>query len=249
MAAQKVILRPISDISAVKGTIDAGTNRSYSTFPEGTTNLYTLVGEAVADDDATYIEHASSEAIGCDWIYTFGLNTSGIPNNAKITSVTMYIRGKHSVYGNYAYARLAIVVNGVVYYHVGSKEDASDFGLTTTDPDSITTSIYGTKSKTLTDDGITAINNYIQSNKKLPTLQYAVQVYEKKSGSQGKDYNYRFTQCHVEIEYTTDIGVHHKANGAWVAATAAYRKVNGAWSEISEDECKAILSSNLIKKA
>lgn len=57
------------------------------------------------------------------------------------------------------------------------------------------------------------------------------------------------TTAWIEVEYTTDIGVHHKANGAWVAATAAYRKVNGAWSEITEDECKAILSSNLIKKS
>ena len=45
-----------------------------------------------------------------------------------------------------------------------------------------------------------------------------------------------------------DFNIHTKQNGTWLQAQAAYQKQNGVWVEITEDECKSILQSNLICK-
>ena len=58
----------------------------------------------------------------------------------------------------------------------------------------------------------------------------------------------RLSQFYIEIEYTEilNMGIRKKVGGAVKAATAAYRKTNGSWTEITEEEAKDILKNNII---
>jgi hypothetical protein len=52
----------------------------------------------------------------------------------------------------------------------------------------------------------------------------------------------------LDCEYEAGLNIHHKVNGTWKQAQAAYQKQNGVWVEITEDECKNLLASSLCDK-
>lgn len=242
MAESTVILRPVSDISVVS---NYPSDPRYDTNPEEATSLYLLVNEETADDDATYIRQWSTASRTADNTYTFGLDTSKIPSNVQITGVRMFVRGRASSYYDNITGYLSLVIDGTPY------GNTSGINLVTTDPDSTTTPIYGTKSDSLISEGLDTINAFIVANKSMPPLQFAVRINAKETGTQSKNYYFYFTQCYVEITYTDEIhtkdsNIYRKVNGVWVPATYAYEKRNGAWVLISEDKCKEVLQNALV---
>lgn len=99
---------------------------------------------------------------------------------------------------------------------------------------------------------IDAINEFIATKGVLPDINIVITsyAYEDTSSSKGGRVNSGVSQVYVAIHYEeiTDIGIHHKVNGTWVAATAAYQKQNGSWVEITEAEAKTILQRSFCTK-
>lgn len=225
MAENTVILRPISDINIINngGTV-------LSTNPTDATEIYLLVNEEVADDDATYINVFGTEANYGDFSFTFGLDVSKIPSNVRITNVQMYVRGKQSAGTTRLYSSL--VVNEVSTEEYSVASGGSSYGTTSASLD-------------ITDIGI--INDYIKTNKELPSIQFTIRIHKNETGSQAKTHYYYLTQCYVEFTYEeiTGLNIHTKSNDTWIQAQAAYQKQNGAWVEITENECKSVLASSL----
>ena len=52
----------------------------------------------------------------------------------------------------------------------------------------------------------------------------------------------------LECEYGDNLDIYDKVNGSYKPAQVAYHKVNGIWTEISEDEAKSILNNNTIRR-
>lgn len=95
-------------------------------------------------------------------------------------------------------------------------------------------------------DVVSAINSYISQYNTFPavTLTLTTNVILGAEDKQGADIN--ITQVYLELSYEeqTGAGIHMKIGGGWKEATQAYRKVNGAWVEITADECKTILQNS-----
>ena len=95
--------------------------------------------------------------------------------------------------------------------------------------------------------------SYAKANKVLPEIRLSLRTdvtslgSSQKSGSTASAY---ITQAYLEIIYedALSIGVSHKVDGEWKQAQSAYQKQNSVWVEITEDECKNLLSNSLCGK-
>ena len=251
------IFRPISDISVEHN------------IPNGY-GVYNLINETEADDESTYINsycvgfnvddtkytvtHESKVNIG-----TVSSEKPGflIPKNSELVQLRPIIRAKlETDKRGEASTTITIsvndttetfkVVNGNSYFQKqpGLYFDYNNFNTfeCAFDQDS---SI------------VTAINSYYKKHNCAPDINVAIGT--SATGSQ-KDSDYLakdgnpaescVTQIYLEAVYAErqSLGVYHKDTGTWKQVYSAYKKQNGTWVEISEEECKAILSTSLITK-
>ena len=222
MAEGTFYLRPIADVSL-----------EHTIYPSTLSAGYLAISEEVCDNEATYIgvfESDSNIKISVTGTSRFGMTVQGTEKILSITSANLIICAQSGSVKPTVYA------NDVQY--------SMDTQYFSTSYEEITVA--------LTDEIVLALNEYITNNGCLPTIE--VEVYSKdtdESSNDGKTqsltaYQY-ISQMYIELscEYEPNgLNIHTKSNGEWKQATAAYQKQNGAWIEITEDECKSILQNS-----
>ena len=96
------------------------------------------------------------------------------------------------------------------------------------------------------------IESYYKINKTMPPLEIRIVTTGDSSNGYGGDKtgSAHVSQVYLEIVYEniTNIGIFDKIQSDHKAATAAYKKVGGTWTEISEDEAKATIKNNTIRR-
>lgn len=206
MALQTIILRP-------NGQNGGTTLSGFVRVPSDTTdaNLYTLINEAVADDDATYVY---ATAISANIALAFPLELL-----SGITPTAMRLVARVKSEGILWAARLLI-----------SATDASGTAVkSTTTAYNENLDVWETISADVGDfDGIKNL---------LADAEYSVNIYAEGSKSGGG----YLTQLYLEVDYDDEAGgdepaetpaLYIKKSGAWEAVYGTvYNKVNGVWVE------------------
>lgn len=218
MATHTFILRPDEDISI-----------GHTLSPTDSTAAYLLINEEVADDASTYISLVHS---GTNSTATSKVNLSGeIPSDfVRATSIKIIHRSIST----------SSSVTGQLRCILACGDDSDEFT-----GSAINTSYTNQE---LTSLGTIVLNTINQNPINIEAL--SLEICTEASSTNGKTGKINTTQIYVEITYsdTNDIGVYKKVNDTWKVATQAYRKINGAWTEITADECKQILQSSLCKR-
>lgn len=233
MAQNTLILRPVSDIFRIQ---DQGQH-----YPDNDDiPAYLLVNEVAADGDATAICCQGENGVNgsyTDAEYAFGLDLSALPTKIKITDINIYIVWNRDT-SAYESAEIGAKIfidgdEGVTCGTFSSQNEVTNYE---------SAIISGALVKE-------TINSYISKNKAIPPLYYSIFI-GLSTGHEYKDsVRANVTQTYIELTYEdiTDIGVRKKVNGNYTAATAAYQKIGGSWSEITEEDCKNILRNNTIR--
>lgn len=225
-----LILRPNADVSV-----------GHEIMP-GFTGVYQLIDEDVADDEGTQI--GTRAYISSD-------------NEDKKTQTSIV-----SLNGG-AFSKKKILLMKLVSCHC-IEVDESDTGVRLTvmfggenasfSSSSDTGEAYKTNEWFITaSSSITSsINLFVKNNKVLPEihLQLETTAHAFSSSNKSDDASAYITQAYIEVFYEDilDIGVSKKINGEYKAASTAYKKQSGTWSEIPEDEAKTILKNNTIRR-
>lgn len=222
--ANTVILRPNRDISGGTGTD------------------YLKISETKPDGLSTTISAVSSDK-DVDKTYIFGLDE--FVSSKKITVKSIKIVFCCSINNSTVLAScyVGLLCQEDTVYGDFSSSDTGDGGT------------FVTYEKIASSESIEVLQNYVKANKYImPDLQLQVTLHAGYSYNDGmastKVSSVYLTQAYVEIEYEEieNYGVFDKINGTYKATTTAYKKINGAWTEISEYECKEILKNNDIRR-
>lgn len=224
--AETVILRPNSDISGGSGTD------------------YLKISETKADNEETTIGVDSAETEQNESItYVFGLEELQVKkiNVKSVKIVYCYYLSNSTSANASASGTISLTCIEDLIMSLYLIEDTSNEYLTKE---------YYADSSTLD-----ILQNHINENGfMLPPLQLGIELKASYSVNEGmaqeKSGSIYVTQAYVEIEYEELLnnGIFDKVGGVYKATMSAYRKVNGAWSEISEDEAKATIKNNTIRR-
>ena len=189
-----LILRPVSDAS-LKHSCSSGSNG------------YSMISEASADDDSTYIYQAISNTKSSTVQSSFTLGGTMPSGSFKITGATLYVRGRSSA--DYTYSGT---------YQLSIDSSASSMSLSTS---------YQTSSST----GVaTSLINNTYTSSNFPSLSVAITTTGKKSSTKDDDFQIRVTQVYLELEYEEIVeDIYIKENGNWNKYSAVYKKENGIW--------------------
>lgn len=239
MATGTFYLRPSADVSFgeidpndVDFTMDMG---DWKKYPSDLAAYYLAVNEETCDEDATYLEMSATSVDSVHYYnnVTFLLDGNVPTGKFKVDSVVIKVWGYIGEETSSGFATFWALYDDNVM-RLGS---SMSFGGT---PGFREITLY---------DLAGAINDYIELNGSMPNLKLKMNMDTTAGSSKApKDALFRVSQVFLEIEYTTGYSINHKVNGEWKATTAAYQKQNGAWVEITEDECKSILSGSFITK-
>lgn len=229
MASGTVILRPDEDISGGNGT------------------SYLYISEMVADDSSTVLGGRSEadkveEEIDFSASYTFGLSDAGLSKKVNLTGAKIVYRCniQNSIVS--AFCMIGLLYNGTSIFSTMSSEDTGEFDA------------FVTYEAVASEEQLATLQDIIKENSNcIPELQLSVWLNANADYNEGlslgKTSSVYLTQAYVELDYEEipGIGIHKKTNGEYKEATLAYRKIDGAWVDISEDETKSILKNNVIR--
>lgn len=218
MAEGIFYLRPSKDISL-----------GHTIYPDTLTDGYLAISEEASDDDETYLK-GSGESV-----FAF----SGVVPE-KLRSIKT--------------ANIYLDFTSGPYVHGGCERNIQ-VKLYVNESEVHTYEIIDNKTVTwesisITDEDIGIINEFIISKGVMPAIWLSVDFdIDFMSASNGKGGGYsNLTQMSISLFYQQNIGIYDKVGGEQRPATAAYQKINGTWSEISEDEAKTILKNNTIRR-
>ena len=202
-----LILRPVSDAS-LKHKCSSGSNG------------YSMISEASADDDSTYIYQAISGTKSSTAQSSFTLGGAMPSGSFKITGAKLYVRAK---------ATSNDIHSGT--YKLSIDSSASSMSLSTS---------YQTSSSAGVATSL--INNiYISSN--FPSLSVAITTTGKKSSTKDDSFQIRITQVYLELEYEEVIqDIYIKESGNWNKYSAVYKKENGAW--VLQSDLRPVFDTN-----
>lgn len=234
MAENTVILRPSADISIEH------VKKHPDTLPEH----YLAINETICDGEETYIGiDYNSDGIDRPVTSKFALDNIMFENAVDVKKVKIVIvcwvwgqMGTSSEDDEYTGNVGCKLFNNEILLFESEKYKTSE-----------TMQTYTFEATNVSEE----LNNYFNANKTYPnlTLEITTTVFTKgsnKSSDRIKDF---ITQAYVEIEYS-EYGkkIYQKKNNDYKLSKAFFRKQFGSWSEISEDEAKAILTSNTIRR-
>ena len=212
-------------------------------IPDGFSAIYELLNEEVADDDYTEISSKGEDPKSSIVLVNLSVE------KAKISQIRLNSRIYIDV--NYIGSRITFrIYVGEKYYEI---EQYADRPMGINDNVWYIDEYYSFES-VISKNAliIKEINSYYRANGTMPPIYIEIitdgQYYEGNSGS--KLTIPKVSQVYLDVVYLTitDIGLFNKVGDAYKAATAAYRKAGGAWSEISEDEAKATIKNNTIRR-
>lgn len=225
---KKVYLRPVADISV-----------EHSLNPSDSESAYFLLNEEIADDSTTCIECREQSGQESTRASSFIMSGVSISKNIKITGFKFVYRYRF-YYGTAASGSSA---TDIITVTLGDTSVSAVCMLEET------TSTYATLEITSFDNSdafLVELNNRILNySGELPEVTVILSTaLSCGENSKSAEANYSVTQMYLELDYElTNIGIHLKSNGSWLAATQAFQKVNGTWVEITAEECKEILRS------
>ena len=251
MATGTFYLRPSADISL-----------GHPVYPETLTAGYLAINETVSDATATYIGFAAPPGAVVAYTSEFALSMTDSPRITRIISAK--IGGDGSVHDGSQNSGSAICT---------IKLYVSDSLITTITEESMCPSGGSTRND-LRQDGnylkeigttegwydhadiydyrtfLTTINNALVSGS-FPSVTVEITNSTDDgitTGTKSGGVVSYVSQFYIELEceYEAGLNIHHKVNGSWLQAQAAYQKQNGAWVEITEDACKEVLQNNLL---
>ena len=190
----------------------------HSIYPSSLSNGYLAINEAESDGSATYIYQTVNNSSASIATSQFALS-GDCRNVGTVLGGSIFVAGSVNLTATNR-IDISIIISGTEYSVCNSYVFDSNATLN------------------LPENCLTAMNNA----NSLSDIQ--LKLYSAAQSSSSKNTTVYFTQIYLELDVeATDIGIHHKVNGEWKAATAAYKKTNGAWAEISADECKAYLAN------
>ena len=207
-----LILRPVSDES-LKHSCSSGSNG------------YSMISEASADDDSTYIYQAISGTKSSTVQSSFTLSGAMPSGSFKITGAKLYVRGRSSA--DYTYSGT---------YQLSIDSSASSMSLSTS---------YQTSSST----GVaTSLINNTYTSSNFPSLSVTITTAGKKSSSKNSNFQIRVTQIYLELEYEVvtvedTSTIYIKEGGNWNQYSAVYKKENGVW--VIQSDLKSIFDTNI----
>ena len=211
MAKNIIYLRPSADISV-----------GHTLVPAESTNAYSLINEEVSDSTATYIvstapvatdENTPSTATATS---SFELSVSGnLPTERfRVSSAKISFNPIVSITGDHTVSTcFTIIVNGVSFTI-----------------DGVLPMLGGTNIP-LSDEAIDVINNYIAANG-VDSFPYISITCTTTATNNSTKYTCECGITQLFLELTCNILVYRKVNNKWKDAFAAYKKIDGVWSEI-----------------
>ena len=208
-----LILRPVSDESL---------NHSCSSGSNG----YSMISEASADDDSTYIYQAISGTKSSTVQSSFTLGGAMPSGSFKITGAKLYVRARTTSINIYS---------GTYKLSIDSGLSGHIIALGTS---------YQTSSST--DVAASLINNTYTSSD-FPSISIIISTTGSKENSKDGNYQIRITQAYLELEYeeiieeTTTIYI--KESGNWNQYSAVYKKENGVW--VIQSDLGSIFDTNI----
>ena len=201
----------------LRPTSDSSLGHSCSSGSSG----YTLVNEASADDDSTYIYQSVSNTSNSSVTSVFKVSGS-VNSKIKISSLQLQVRAKTTKSESKDTAQL--------YYNLyfnGVEGSSSSSGITTSYAN------YG-KTYNASDFGFgdTVFDSFDAAN-----LIVQIDTSGEKNLSKNDGFQNRVTQVYLLVTYEPVIekSIYIKQNGSWAQCSNVYKKVNGVWVEQSMD--------------
>lgn len=225
MAEGIITLRPSADIYVehIKNPVNSST-------------AFNLINEEVPDGGTTYIR-------GWDIDIDLYSNQPIVTSEFELSAVELYpqkrivVTDVHVLGQAYVYS-----TNGEdEYNHIYLKINNTEVfvKLTTNDKNPFDYQLS---------EAIVLLNDYISQYNRLPDMSFKYETVSDLylNNAKSKDCIPGLTQIYFTISYTEELNIFSKSNGTWKPATAAYRKQNGTWVNIMEEEAQTILSSKLV---
>lgn len=209
-----LILRPVSDAS-LKHKCSSGSNG------------YSMISEASADDDSTYIYHAISSKSSSTAESSFTLGGTMPSGSFKITGAKLYVRAR-TTSTNIHSGTYKLSIDDDLLGHIIALDTS-----------------YQTSSST--DVGANLINNTYTSST-FPSLSIIISTTGSKESSKNSNYQIRITQAYLELEYEAvavedNSTIYIKESGNWNQYSAIYKKENGVW--VIQSDLGTIFDTNI----
>ena len=209
-----LILRPVSDAS-LKHKCSSGSNG------------YSMISEASADDDSTYIYQAISGTKSSTVQSSFTLGGAMPSGSFKITGAKLYVRARTTSINIYS---------GTYKLSIDSGLSGHIIALGTS---------YQTSSST--DVAASLINNTYTSSD-FPSISIIISTTGSKENSKDDNYQIRITQAYLELEYEAvavedNSTIYIKESGNWNQYSAVYKKENGVW--VIQSDLGSIFDTNI----
>lgn len=245
MATGTFYLRPSADVSL-----------QHSVYPTTLSAGYLAINEEVCDELSTYVYAEgdpydsvnSTQGKSSECASKFKLKQQG---NAKIKRITncacrcsMYSPdhtlwyGYEISFGNEVIYSKGRNENGDWYYRDGYFHEFDD------EKDRNCWTTFEFLDSYNAPDYVDKINQFISENNELPEI--SVELYTRASGASNSKNDPQIvyiSQIEFELTCEYESSIYTKQSGQWLQAQTAFQKQNGAWVEITEDECKEILQS------
>lgn len=209
-----LILRPVSDAS-LKHECSSGSNG------------YSMISEASADDDSTYIYQKISSTKSSTAQSSFTLGGTMPSGSFKITGAKLYVRARTTSTN---------IHSGTYKLSIDDSLLGHAIALSTS---------YQTSSST--DVAASLINNTYTSST-FPSISVIISTTGSKESSKNSNYQIRITQAYLELEYEAmavedNSTIYIKESGNWNQYSAVYKKENGVW--VIQSDLGSIFDTNI----
>lgn len=226
MALNKFYLRPVADISL-----------QHALYPEDSTTGYNLINEEVYDEEATYIYHnVLADAEEETLVSTFSLG-GNIPSN--YTPVASWLSAKFIAPSYDSDYSVKVFFNNILQGELYCPH--TSFNLTLS-PENV--SIFRLNLEK-------PLKEYIKQNGYTETLPVTIEItthHAANTGNKTSDYQMKIGQVYIEIEYTDYNQSYIKYGTEWAKPVTAYKKNNGQWEELIEDDFLDNIQNNTFLK-
>ena len=230
MATGTFYLRPSADISL-----------GHPVYPDTLEAGYLAISEEVSDGTATYIG-AYDPDNAVEYASSFRMSLVDGAEIKSVLSAKLGFAGSCFRAGSNSYNRAecdcSVFVSGESVF-TGSYVSRNNAEGTQVIEDGLTNADMP--------DLVTAINGFLSSSGSAVLPDVTIDISNSINATDGKNTATSYvTQIYIELEceYASGFNIHRKASGSWAQVQAAYQKRDGAWVEITEDECRAILQGN-----
>lgn len=195
---------------------------------------YLAISEQIADGGTTYIHSSSLSISRFETKFDSTYSKKTVLTNAKICVHADNYGDLNTGESKNVFVNIFLGETSITDEHFNFASNDYKLGWVTVEK----------QSETL----LNALKNYLDINGKLPDLTLELSSRGYSGGYKEESLDVAISQVYIEIECATSESIFLKKDSKYTNARRAYNKANGTWSEIPEDEAKAILTSNTIRR-